>query len=485
MSNLLLIIMCIPVIGAIVLSLMKNSDNTRTFANIALLFSAAAFAGTVAMMLSFIPANGFQQVFNYNWIPGLGVTFYGGIDGISLLLLLLTNLLTPIIIYSSVGNQIKNARAFYALILFMQFALMGVFVALDGFLFYIFWELALIPIWFICLLWGGKDSTRITLKFFIYTLTGSLFMLVGFIYLYLQTPGTHSFSWDALHNLPLTDKQQTFVFWMMFLSFGIKMPVWPLHTWQPDTYTDAPTQGTMLLSGIMLKMGIYGVIRWMLPTVPLAFSQWGTTVMVLAIIGIVYASCMALVQKDYKRLIAYSSIAHVGLIAAGIFTLNNQGVEGAVIQMFAHGINVVGLFMIVDILQKRFHTSNIKELGGIANSQSLFSILFVIIMLGTVALPLTNGFVGEFLLLSGVFQYSAVMAAFAGLTVILGAVYMLRSYQTIMLGGPTSATNNFAPLRLQEKVILICISFIVIVTGLFPGWMINMVEPSVNSMLGR
>src|SRR6185295_152002 len=249
--------------------------------------------------------------------------------------------LVPIIILSSFSHTYKNGPLFYSLILMMQMSLVGVFVALDGFLFYVFWELALIPIYIICLIWGGQDRVRITLKFFIYTLFGSLLMLVALIYLYLQTPGGHTFDINAFYALHLSASQQAYIFWAFFLAFAIKMPVFPFHTWQPDTYTDSPTSGTMLLSGIMLKMGIYGVLRWLLPVVPLGVTDWGTTAMVLSIIGVVYASCIAMVQKDFKRLIAYSSIAHVGLIAAGIFSLTMQGLQGGTIQMLSHGINVV------------------------------------------------------------------------------------------------------------------------------------------------
>ena len=263
------------------------------------------------------------------------------------------------------------------------------------------------------------------------------------------------------------------------------MPVWPLHTWQPDTYSDAPTQGTMLLSGIMLKMGVYGVIRWMLPIIPRGVSEWSFMAVILSVIGIVYASSLALVQKDYKRLIAYSSIAHVGLISAGVFSLNILGLQGAVIQMIAHGVNVIGLFLIADIIYNRFHTRSTSELGGIANKQSLFSILFVIIMLGSVALPLTNGFVGEFLLLSGVYKYSSFIAVFAGLTVILGAVYMLRSYQSIMLGDNLALSEKFGSLFQSEKIVLIVICVVIVFTGIESDFILRIAEPSVKEILSH
>ncbi|MDX5436047.1 MAG: NADH-quinone oxidoreductase subunit M, partial [Pontibacter sp.] len=289
-----------------------------------------------------------QHALSFPWIGSAGINFSIGMDGISLLMVLLTTFLIPLIVLSSYKHEYKNPNVFYALILFMQTGLIGVFVAMDAFLFYFFWEVALIPVYFIAAVWGGADRIRVTFKFFVYTIFGSLFMLAAFVYLYLQTPGTHTSDVNAFYQLALSSESQSWIFWFLFIAFAIKMPVFPFHTWQPDTYTESPAQATMLLSGIMLKMCIYGVIRWLLPVVPYGVSQWDEVVLVLAIIGIVYASIIAIRQRDLKRLIAYSSIAHVGLIAAGIFTLNEQGLQGGVIQMLSHGINVVGLFFIID-----------------------------------------------------------------------------------------------------------------------------------------
>ena len=425
----------------------------------------------------------YQFIVDYWWVKDLGISFKLGLDGISILLVALTNFLIPLIILSSFRIDYKNANAFYSLILFMQFALIGVFAALDGFLFYIFWELALIPIYFICLFWGGEDRVRITLKFFIYTLAGSLLMLIGLIYIYLQTPGVHSFDINILYSTALSSADQSWLFWCFFIAFAIKIPIFPLHSWQADTYTDSPTQGTMLLSGIMLKMGLYGLIRWMIPFLPEGLAQWGNTAMILSIIGVVYASCMALVQKDFKRLIAYSSVAHVGLIAAGILSLTIQGMQGAMVQMLAHGVNVVGIFFIADIIFRRMKTRNLDELGGLANNTRVFTILYLIILLGSIALPLTNGFVGEFLLLNGVYQYDAWMATFAGLTVVLGAVYMLRSYQKVMLGEPHARSIEFTGLHLTEKIVLVVVAFAIIVGGLYPKPILQTAGPALEDLL--
>jgi NADH-quinone oxidoreductase subunit M len=314
----------------------------------ALTGSLIELVGALFTAAGFVPNHEYQFVVDFPWISSLGLHFAVGVDGIGLLLILLTTVLVPLIILSSFKSTYSTQSNFYGLVLVMQMALIGVFTALDGLLFYLFWEVALIPIYFICLIWGGEDRGKITLKFFIYTLAGSLFMLVGLVYLYYQTPGSHSFAIQALYEAGrgLPAKEQGLVFWAMFVAFAIKMPVFPFHTWQPDTYTVAPVQGTMLLSGIMLKMGIYGMIRWLLPVVPLGVQEWGFTAIVLSVIGIIYASCIAIIQKDFKRLIAYSSIAHVGLIAAGAMTLSTIGVQGAMIQMLSHGIIVFALFYI-------------------------------------------------------------------------------------------------------------------------------------------
>jgi NADH-quinone oxidoreductase subunit M len=425
---------------------------------------------------------------NVPWIASLGINFKLNLDGISLVLVLLTNILLPLIILSSFRTEYKKANVFYSLVLFMQMSLVGVFMAMDGFLFYIFWELALIPIYFICLLWGGEDRVRITFRFFIYTLTGSLFMLLGLIFLYQQTTGTvHSFDINALYKAgqSMDLKSQSFVFWCMFLAFAIKMPIFPFHTWQPDTYVTAPTQGSMLLAGIMLKMGTYGLLRWLMPMVPMGIAQWGPLALVLSVTGIIYASCIAITQKDYKRLIAYSSIAHVGLIAAGILTFRIQGLQGSLVQMFSHGINVVGLFFIADIISSRTNTRDIGKLGGIRNVAPHFAVLFLIILLGSIALPLTNGFVGEFLLLNGIYQYNAWIAAIAGLSVILGAIYMLRFYQNSTLGETNGLTSAFTDLTWNEKSVLIPIIILVIGLGIYPKPLLDLTGPALQNLINN
>jgi NADH-quinone oxidoreductase subunit M len=478
-----LVLIFFPLIAGLLLLSVKG-EQVKT---IALIASIVEFGIAMVALSQFQYHAETQFELQYNWIPTLGITFHIGMDGISMLMVILTTFLVPVILLSSFKKEFAKSSSLYALILIMQMALIGVFVAMDGFLFYVFWELALLPIYFICLLWGGEDRARITFKFFVYTLAGSLIMLGGLIYLYLHTAGPHTFDMQALYEAGhhLDALHQGYVFWAMFIAFAVKMPVFPFHTWQPDTYTTAPTQGTMMLSGIMLKMGTFGVIRWILPVVPLGVDSWGNTAIVLSVIGIIYASCIAIVQRDFKRLIAYSSIAHVGLISAGILSSNVQGIQGAMIQMLSHGVNVVGLFFIVDLIEKRTSTRDIKELGGIRNVNPQFSVLYLIVLLGSVALPLTNGFVGEFLLLNGIYQYNAWMAAFAGLTVILGAVYMLRSYQSIMLGNTVLQTESFAPLENSEKATLYIICAAIIIFGIYPKPLLDIVEPSVIQLGDR
>lgn len=474
----LLLLIFWPLIASIFLLLTKP----KAAKEIALASSIAELVLSLAVVFMW---DGTVLQLNVPWIASLGISFSVAIDGISLLLVLLTTVLVPFIILSSFTGSEARPASFYGLILMMQSALVGVFVARDGFLFYVFWELALIPIYFICLLWGGEDRGRITLKFFIYTLAGSLLMLVALVYVYFKTPGTHSFDIAALYQAgrSLSISEQSIIFWGLFAAFAIKMPIFPFHTWQPDTYTVAPVQGTMLLSGIMLKMGIYGLIRWLIPVVPLGVQEWGQLAIILSVIGIVYASCIAIVQNDFKRMVAYSSIAHVGLISAGLFTLTPTGVQGAVIQMLSHGIIVFALFYIVDIISTRTSTRSLAQLGGIRNLAPILSSVFLVVMLGSVALPLTSGFVGEFLLISSLVRVQFVTGLIAGLTIIFGAVYMLRAFQRAMSGEPNPVTTGFTDLTGQEKLVLYPIVIIIVVMGVFPGPLLEISEAAVNDIL--
>jgi len=477
MEQLLLLLLFFPLLGAIITAL-----SGRAAKAVALISSIVSLGIALVLVANFVPDASSQFVVNYPWIENLGINFHAGIDGISMITVLLTNLLIPIIILASLKHEYKNQHAFFALILFMQSGLLLVFTAMDAFLFYIGWEAALIPIYFICAVWGGRDRIRVNMKFFVYTVGGSLFMLLGIIYLYLQNPA-HNFDIQTFYSLELDPVQQGWIFWSFFIAFAIKMPVFPFHTWQPDTYTEAPTPGTMLLAGIMLKMGIYGVIRWILPVVPMGVQEWGTTALILSIIGIVYASIIAFKQRNAKRLVAYSSIAHVGLISAGIFALNTQGLQGTMVQMLSHGINVIGLFFVLDIISKQLKTNTIEELGGLAKVAPKLAIVFLIIVFGTIALPGTNGFIGEFLLLMGVYQYNIWAAVIAGLTIIFGAVYMLRMYQGIMLGKTNDLTIGFKDIDGTEKLTLYIICALVIALGVYPKPILGLSEASIQHVL--
>ena len=477
MEQLLLLLIFLPLLGALVTALSGNAAK-----HVALVSAIVSLALALAMVSNFTPDATTQFVVNYSWIHDLGISFHAGVDGISMITILLTNVLIPLIILASYQHNYKSQNAFFALILFMQSGLLIVFTSLDAFLFYIGWEAALIPIYFICAVWGGKDRIKVNMKFFVYTIAGSLFMLLGLIYLYLQNPA-HNFDIQAFYNLNLDSTQQCWIFWAFFVAFAIKMPVFPFHTWQPNTYTEAPAAGTMLLAGIMLKMGIYGVIRWLLPIVPSGVQDWGHVAIILSVVGIVYASIIAFTQKDAKRLVAYSSIAHVGLISAGIFALNTQGMQGAMIQMLSHGINVVGLFFVLDIISSRLKTNKISELGGIAKQAPVLAITALIIVLGTVALPGTNGFIGEFLLLIGVYQYNIWVAVFAGLTIIFGAVYMFRMYQNVMLGKTNDLTITFTDVKGSERIVLYIICALIIVLGVYPKPILQLSEASVQHVI--
>ena len=476
-----LIFILIPLIASAILLLLRPAVLSRHLALAASLANLAATAYCVCCDYS----QGMNCTFSVPWVPSAGIHFSLGMDGITLIMLVLTNLLAPLILLTSWEQKFDNEPRYYGLVLMMLAALNGVFLAQDGLVFYIFYELALIPIYFICAIWGGQDRIKVTLKFFIYTFVGSLFMLVALLWVYLQTNvnGAHSFAWADLTAVQLSPTAAHWVLVGFFLAFAVKMPVFPFHTWQPDTYVTSPTTGTMLLSGIMLKMGAYGVIRWMVPLAPEAMHFVDPLFISLAVFGILYASIIAVKQSDIKRLVAYSSIAHVGLIAAGIMAWNKPGVQGGIIQMLNHGINVVGLFFIVDLLERRLGTRSLADMGGIAKSAPKFATLFMIIVLGSVAVPLTNGFPGEFLLLNGVWTYNFWLGVLSGLTIIFGAVYMLRAYGLVMFGEARPETERFEDVNTREFLVLGIIAGLVIVLGFFPQSILGLTEASVDRIL--
>ncbi|SIO19008.1 complex I subunit 4 family protein [Chitinophaga niabensis] len=412
--------------------------------------------------------------FTVDWIPQLGTQFNVGLDGMGLMLCLLTAISFPLIFITIFSREYERAGAFYGLMLLSQAGLIGVFTAYDALVFYMFWELALIPVYFLCSMWGGERAVPVTFKFFVYTFTGSLLMLVGIIYIYSQTGG--SFSWTIFTSNQLSATEQSWLFWLFFVAFAIKMPVFPFHTWQPDTYEQSPTPVTMVLSGIMVKMGLFAVIRWLLPVLPKGAYMWQEAAIVLSVIGIIYASCIAIMQSDLKRLIAYSSIAHIGLMSAAIFANNEQSMQGVMVQMFNHGINIIGLWMLVEVIQNRINTKNLNEMGGIATYAPKLAITLVIVSFANIALPLTNGFIGEFLMFSGLFQYNPWFAAVAGVAVILAAVYMLRMLQKVIFGEANAQTAAIVDLKAGETLAIGVVIVVIFVLGFYPKPLLELVN---------
>lgn len=472
-----LIFLLIPLVFSLLLLATKGSTSR-----------IAALAGTLIQLVftgwaynHFLSNGNAGFEFTHQLAVKPNLAIHLGMDGMSMLMVMLTNLLLPLIVLAGFNRFTERANIFYSLMLLMQMALNGVFIAFDAFSYYIFWELALIPIYFIAFNWGGEGRAQVTLKFFIYTLAGSLLMLFGFIYLYTKSP-LHSLDWEVLRSNPVCSCDQSWIFWMLFAAFAIKIPIVPFHTWQPDTYKTAPTQGTMLLSGIMLKMGTYSLIRWLLPIVPQGFQEHQALVITVCVVGIVYASIIAIMQRDIKKLLAYSSIAHVGLISAGIFTMTRMGLQGSLAQMLAHGINVVGLFFCADIIMNRTGSNQVEGIGGIRKVAPRFAGWFLVVVLGSVALPLTNGFVGEFMLLFSVFSYNSMLSIFAGLTIILGAVYMLRMYQKVMLGNALMENMEFKDLEWNEQLVLGVIGILIFALGVYPEPIFELTEPVLKTL---
>jgi NADH-quinone oxidoreductase subunit M len=445
----------------------------------ALIFSFAAFAAT-AYIISLYNA-GDNVSFMHLWIRNPRILLAFQADGLSLSMTMLTTALTPIIVFTSFGNLFPKTRSFYALILFMAFAIVGTFLAVDGLLYYVFWELSLIPIYFIALIWGNGDAQerkKAVIKFFIYTFAGSLFMLVAFVYLYQKT---HSFLNIHLYSTFLSKTEQMWLFLAFFLAYAIKIPIIPFHTWQANVYQKAPAVGTMLLSGIMLKMALYSVIRWQLPITPLAAAEYKYIFIGLCVAGVIYGSVLALKQNNIKKLLAYSSLAHVGLIAAGTYTLTIDGLRGAVLQMIAHGFVVVGLFFAAEVIERRFGTQEISEMGGIRTQSPKFTSMFMILVLASVALPGTFNFVGEFELLYSLAQANIWLAVIGGTTIILGAFYMLRMFQYVMLG--ETNTKVFADVTFNEGLAFVIILAVLLFLGIYPKPVVDFITPELEKTL--
>ena len=469
----LLSFILIPFVTALLLLFIKNDKSANTIAIVSTL-------GTLVAAIV-VAGNGAVD-FNAPWIPVLNAQFLLHADGLAKILVLLTAISFPAIIIATSQNQPKQKNIFLSLLLFTQCGLMGVFLSGDALLFYFFWELALIPVYFLSSIWGGEKRIAVTFKFFIYTFLGSLMMLIGIVYVYMHT-SDQSFLIQSFAKANLTGGQQVTAFALFFIAFAIKMPIFPLHTWQPDAYEQAPTAVTMVMSAVMVKMGLYGILRWLLPLFPTAFVAHINMVVILSVIGILYASFIAIRQDDIKRLIAYSSIAHIGLMNAAIFSHHQIGIQGAMFQLFSHGINVLGLWIIADIIEQQTGTRSMQQMGGLAKKQPTLAILLVGFALANIALPLTNAFVGEFLMFNSLFQYNVWVGAAAGVSIILAAIYTLNMVQKVAYGEVSTQINQMQTINKPAQIVLIVLLIIVFVTGVFPQPLFDLTADSLQQII--
>jgi NADH-quinone oxidoreductase subunit M len=489
---LLSIIIFLPLAGALVtLFLGKNRTAIKIWA---LVVTLADLVLAGALWFLFDPGtSGMQFVDRFDWIEAMGISYFVGVDGISLWLLLLTAFLSPIAVLVSWkfldGRPEADARPYIFFLLALETGVLGVFAAVDMILFYIFWEAMLVPAYFLIGRWGGERRMYATVKFFLYTMAGSALMLVAIIVLAAlnyQDTGVLTFNLIALYDLPLWPAAQIWLFLAFVLAFAVKAPIWPLHTWLPDAYVESPTPVTILLAGALSKMGIYGLIRFCLPLFPNAIEAARPWIWLLAIIGILYGSLVALVQRDMKRLVAYSSLAHMGLIVAGVLAANAQGVQGALVQSVSHGLTVAALFIFAGLLESRRGTRIIDEFGGLWMSIPLFGTLLLMVIMASIGLPGLSGFPGEFTMLVGVFQESSVAAAFATLGIVLGAWYMLNLFRKAFAGPLVRPENRTLPdLRRREAVILLPLVIMMLVIGILPNLIFHPTEATVSDMLNR
>ncbi len=476
-----------PLVAGLVAFVIRKEKTVKTWTLLASLITLGI--SIVSLVYADNTKHFYLNNVSYFWLKYLGSNFSIGLDGMGQLLTALTALAFPVIFIATYKTNYKNANVFYGLMLLTQSGLMGVFTAMDLLVFYFFWELAVIPVYFLCSRWGGERRIQATFKFFVYTFTGSLLMLVGIMYVYMHTMPTafadHSFSMNAIYSAVLSPTEKNWIFWLFFLAFAIKMPVFPFHTWQPDTYEEAPTATTMVLSGIMVKMGIFAVIRWILPVFPDSVTRFDHIIIGLSLIGMIYASLIAIKQDDLKRFVAWSSIAHIGLMCAAIFTKSDIGLQGVMIQMFSHGINIIGMWIVVDLIEKQTGTRKISELGGIAHQAPALTIFLVIIALANIALPLTNAFVGEFMMFSGLFKFSIVYTSVALVSIILAAVYTLNMVQKVFYGEANTITLQMRDISGNQKFILSVLVIFIFLFGVYPQPLFELTKDTVSAILLR
>jgi NADH-quinone oxidoreductase subunit M len=492
----LTIITFLPLVGALPLLAIKK-ENTKGIRNWALAVSILTFVVSVPLFTGFdLSSSRMQFEQSVPWIPSLGIQYHVGIDGISLFLVLLTTFLTPLAILSSWNSIEKRVKEYYLFMLLLETGMVGVFIALDLFLFYVFWEVMLVPMYFLIGVWGGERRIYAAIKFFVYTMVGSVLMLVAIISLYFlneTSSGSLTFDFSTIlanvqsGSLILTSRQQYWLFLAFFVAFAIKVPLFPFHTWLPDAHVEAPTAGSVILAGVLLKMGTYGLIRFCLPLFPEATLELTPLISVLAVIGIIYGALVAMVQPDIKKLVAYSSVSHLGFVVLGIFALNEPGMEGAIYQMLNHGISTGALFLLVGMIYDRRHTRLINEFGGLATPLPVFSTMFLIVTLSSIGLPLLNGFVGEFLILLGAFGASRenlTLPVIATSGVILSAVYMLWMYQRVIFGEVINPKNKaLRDLSLRERLILVPIVVLIVWMGVYSSPFLRRMDSSVSHIL--
>ncbi|GBE08612.1 NADH-quinone oxidoreductase subunit M [bacterium BMS3Abin11] len=473
----------LPIIGGIAVLATGNDQRAGLARIMALLVSIAAFLTTLPLYIGFDISTGDMQFIEHlRWIPALNINYSLGIDGIALLLIMLTAFLTIIVVISAWQVIQEKVAQYMAAFLIMEGLMIGVFSATDAILFYVFWEAMLIPMFLIIGIWGGPNRIYATIKFFLYTLLGSLLMLVALVYLYIKSG--NSFALADMYAVKLSLTEQIWLFIAFFSAFAVKIPMFPVHTWLPDAHVEAPAGGSVVLAAIMLKMGAYGFIRFNLPITPDASHSLSFVIIVLSLIAIVYISMVALAQTDMKRLIAYSSIAHMGFVTLGLFVFNKMALEGAIIQMISHGLISGAMFLCVGVLYDRMHTRNMSDYGGVANTMPKFAAFMMFFAMANVGLPGTSGFVGEFLVILGVFQVNAWYAIIAGTTLILGAAYTLWMYKKAIYG----AVNNdmvkaLKDINSREGLFLLLLTLSVLVIGLWPAPFLEIIHASVDRLL--
>ncbi len=485
---LLSIITFLPLAGAILL-IFFNKDKKELLRKFVLIIAIVNFIISLFLFFNFNAGTADPQfVEKANWI-GYGIKYHVGIDGISLFLVLLTTLLMPIAILSSWTSIQDKVKEYLIFMLILETGIIGVFVSLNLFLFYVFWEAMLIPMYFLIGIWGGKRRIYATVKFVLYTMVGSLLMLVAIFVLYtlyFKVTGTYSLNIFDFYTMILDTKLQIWLFAAFALAFAIKVPLFPFHTWLPDAHVEAPTAGSVILAAVLLKMGTYGFLRFAMPLFPDALMKLLPYLSILALIGIIYGGLMALIQKDIKSLVAYSSVSHMGLIMLAIFAMNFEGLQGGIYQMLNHGLSTGALFLCVGILYERAHTRLIKDYGGVSKQMPIFAAFFLICMLSSVGLPGLNGFVGEILSLFGIFKASHLLAILAVTTVILAAAYLLWMFQRVMHGPITNEKiHSFKDLNLREILFLIPIIILMFWMGIFPKTFLRKMDTSINHLLNQ